>query len=126
MKIVFTCGKFDCLNSGHFHLIKEMRKVALPKGKIVVVLYDDYSCFLRDKKFPLQSREHRKNNLEFIVDDIRICYSDSPATVIAGLQLEAKNDNGRLIYAGCDKTKPEIAEIKKIKIPLRIINKPKI
>jgi len=101
-KLVVTIGKFDCLSQKHFHLIREMRKLALPDGEIAVIIFDDYSCFVRDKKFPVQSLEQRKNNLNFLVNEKNVftCFSNDPSDILLSLK---KAD--RLLYAGYDDNK---------------------
>ena len=122
-KLVVTIGRFDCLSQEHFHLIREMRKLALPDGDILVFLFDDYSCFVKDKKFPVQSLEQRGNNLNYLVKNIRFCFSDDPSSTIEAVVKAQKPD--RLLYAGYDDNKEFLGReaLKKCNASFRFIKK---
>lgn len=124
-KIIFTIDKFDCLNQSHFHLIKEMRKLALPDGEIIAVIFDDYSCFVNNRQFPIQDLSHRKNNLEFLVKDFLQCFTNDPSPVILALIDRAKKENKRLIYVGYEDNKSFIGRetLAKANISMRFIKK---
>jgi cytidyltransferase-like protein len=69
-KNVIVIGSFDCLSTEHLKLIKKARKMAY-EGKVIVMLYDDFTSYQIDKKFPVQTTEQRRKNLHYFVDDIQ-------------------------------------------------------
>jgi glycerol-3-phosphate cytidylyltransferase-like family protein len=81
-KIAITYGDFDCFNTDHFFLIKEMRKIVMPDNKLVVIIPDDYPVFFQKEYFPVQDINHRMKNLSFLVSDIRVCLSNDPSSLM--------------------------------------------
>lgn len=78
-KNVLIAGDFDCIGSRHLHIIKEAKKMAIPGGRVVVLLYADYTKFLIDKIFPVQPCGMRRKNLEYFIkpeDIIEVDTSD--------------------------------------------------
>lgn len=124
-KIIFTIDAFDCLNQSHFHLIKEMRKLALPDGDITAIIFDDYPCFVNNRQFPIQNLSHRKNNLEFLIKDFFPCFSNHPEPAILTLIDKAKAEKKRLIYVGYEDNKSFIGRetLAKANISMRFIKK---
>ena len=76
-KIGLTAAVFDILHKGHFELLEEINKVC---DYVIVVLHDDYSTFLNKNKFPIQSLDHRLNNLMLtgLVDEIIPTFKKNP------------------------------------------------
>jgi cytidyltransferase-like protein len=72
MTIVITCGVFDLIHEGHLELLEEMKNRyesinvcnSFVEYKPVIFLHDDFSTFQNKNKFPVQSFELRKRNLE--------------------------------------------------------------
>lgn len=60
--IVLTAAIMDLCHRGHLNLLKRMRELA-GDGEVIVVLHSDQACFDIKGKFPIQSLEHRKNNV---------------------------------------------------------------
>jgi FAD synthase len=125
--LVFTIGQFDCLHSDHLHLIREMHKLAVPNGKVVVILFDDYPNYVNYGVFPVQSVMQRQHNLNYFVKDVEVCMSDKVNTDIQTLSVIAKQQNWRLVYMGFDDKKefPGIEFVNKLCISKRFIKKPK-
>jgi rfaE bifunctional protein nucleotidyltransferase chain/domain len=60
MKIVATSGCFDLVHAGHVALFKEMRKLAGPKGLVIVLINrDEYLRQAKGPSRPIQGLEHR-------------------------------------------------------------------
>lgn len=125
-KIAITYGDFDCLNSSHFHLIKEMRKIVLPNNKVAVVIPDDYPIFVNRGYFPLQKLDHRIRNLSYLVKDIYNNFSTDPSKLFEWHIQEAKKENIRLVYVGYEDEKdfPGKKILQDNKITLRFIKRP--
>lgn len=125
-KIVFTVGNFDRLNAGHLHLIKEMRKQAVPGGEIRVFLFSDYSIFLRDKFFPIQDLPQRKSNLEYICkrEEIFTVADQNPEAVLRSMLAQyGTGQNTRYVYmAGKGSRAVDVEVLKNLRISRRIIN----
>lgn len=67
--IVFTCGVFDLFHNGHKELLELMRSLG---DKVYIFLHDDRSTYENKNKFPVQSFEHRYDNLKetYLVNNI--------------------------------------------------------
>jgi hypothetical protein len=125
-KFVFTAGVFDCIGANDFHLIKEMRKIALPDdGVIASVLFDDYACFVNNRKFPIQMLEHRKHNLSYLINKISISYSHEPDRVFDELIREAKLNKAVPCFVAYDDDKEFVGRyyLRKFNVPVRFIKK---
>jgi len=127
-KLAFTIGDFDCINQDHIHLIKEMRKIAMPDNEVVVVLVDDYASFVNTRKFPIQDIHRRKNNLSFFVKEssIRFSLSPDPGYAIETTIELAKNSGLQPIFVAYDDNKEFTGRdiLKKHNVSIRFIKKP--
>lgn len=76
--IILNAGIFDCFHEGHQNLLRKMR---LAGEKNVVVIHDDYSCYLIKGKFPIQDTKRRIWNLKMsgLVDKVYLTKSTDPA-----------------------------------------------
>lgn len=126
MKLAITCGTFDCLNKDHFHLINQMRKQVVPDGNVMVLLLDDYAVFRNENKFPIQSYQHRENNLNFLVKYVRRIVDVSPAAHLERFVSVSKTRNDRITFFAYSDKDHGVDMAKKLKIPVKIIKKPKI
>lgn len=124
-KIAITYGDFDCFNTDHFFLIKEMRKIVMPDNKLVVIIPDDYPAFFQKEYFPVQDINHRMKNLSFLVSDIRVCLSNDPNSLMFEIISNLKKQGDKVIYVGYDDNKdfPGKESVVKHKIPIRFIKK---
>lgn len=127
-KIVITYGDFDCLNKQHFHLIKEMRKVALPDNLIGIILPDDYPVFVNTGHFPIQNLDHRLNNIGYLCNKVYKCFSADPSKAFENFIAEAKTTGNKLVYLGYDDEKefPGKKVLQANNIPMKFIKKAKI
>ena len=124
-KIAFTYGSFDCLDRQHYHLVKEMRKLVLPFNEIVVIIPDNYVHFVQHKCFPIQSLEHRQENLAYLTKKIVVSYSLDINLVFNKLITDAELAGDKLIYVGYDDDKdfPGREFIKARNVPIKFIKK---
>ena len=124
-KIAITYGDFDCFNVDHSFLIKEMRKIVMPDNKLIAIVPDDYPAFFQKEFFPIQDIKQRMKNLSFLVDEIRICLSNDPTSLMFEVISNLKKQGHRVIYVGYDDMKdfPGKEAIIKHKIPIRFIKK---
>lgn len=127
-KVAITYGDFDCLGRDHFHLIKEMRKVVLPDNLLVVVIPDNYPAFVNKGYFPVQSLQHRIDNLSYLVKNVRTSFASDPSMIFEEHIADAKKLGDRLIYVGYDDDKdfPGRQTLSKHNIPIRFIKRPKL
>ena len=124
-KIAFTFGSFDCLNAEHYHLVKEMRKLVLPFNEIVCVIPDDYSYFMQTKCFPIQTLEHRTENLSYLTKKIIVSRTLDLNLSFRELITAADQAGDKLFYVGYDDNKdfPGREFIKASNIPIKFIKK---
>lgn len=94
VKTVFGAGIFDMFHRGHAELISQMREEAGPEGNVVIVLHNDHSCFRIKQKFPVQSFEHRRRNLESLVDVTEVVKTkrEDPAPEFESIIQSSGND----------------------------------
>lgn len=78
--VVLTAAIMDLCHRGHLNLLKRMRELA-DDGQVIVILHDDQSCFDIKGRFPIQSLEHRMNNVlrTRLVDSVMFTRSMNPA-----------------------------------------------
>jgi len=107
-KVVFTASIMDLLHRGHLNLLREMNKEG---NFVIVVLHDDLSCFLIKDKFPIQTVEHRKRNLELsgLVDLVLITENTNPTDRFADIVNKYGAENV-LFMRGDDNLKPPAKE----------------
>jgi len=76
-KVVFLAAIADLCHKGHLNLFQRMRDTG---RKVIVILHDDKSCYHIKGKIPIQSLEHRINNLKItgLVDEVMITRSTDP------------------------------------------------
>lgn len=124
-KLAFTIGDFDCINSNHIHLVKEMRKIVVPDNEVVVVLTDDYTSFVNTGKFPIQDFDRRATNLRFFVQDIRGCYNENPEATFRAVLQHAKILGMSPVFVGYDDNKEFKGRgfLKENNIPIKFIKK---
>jgi glycerol-3-phosphate cytidylyltransferase len=78
MKVVFSAAILDLCHAGHLNLLRKMR---VRGEKVIMVLHDDYSCYLIKDKFPVWDLKRRKRALKMtgLVDKIITTYETDPA-----------------------------------------------
>lgn len=97
-RLVFTAAVFDMLHHGHTNLLRTMRTHAddalpvttpefRPSGQVLVILHDDLSTWRNKGRFPVQSFEHRKANLQLtqLVDLVWQTKEQQPAAEFANV-----------------------------------------
>ena len=92
---IYTAGTFDLLHFGHINLLKQCRKIAGPKGRVIVALNPDEFVEKYKKVRPVMSFVERKRMLE------EISYVDQ---VIA-------NEGGEDAKVSIEKAKPDMIVI---------------
>jgi cytidyltransferase-like protein len=77
-KVALLAAVFDCFHRGHENLLKRMREYG---DWVVVILHNDASIYKIKGKIPIQTLEHRIQNLELtgLADEIRTTHSTDPA-----------------------------------------------
>lgn len=88
-RIIFTNGCFDILHLGHLQLLSECRKLAGPKGAVVVGVNTDASVGrLKGPERPINREEHRCLLLASMkmVDHVVTFEEDTPIHLIEALR----------------------------------------
>jgi len=77
-KVALTAAIMDLCHEGHIKLLKHMKASA---DVVVVVLHSNESCWSIKGKIPIQTLDHRKNNLKItgLVDNVLVTYTDDPS-----------------------------------------------
>lgn len=68
-KVAITVGVFDCFHQGHRNLLGKMAEAA---DELVVFIHDDVSTYLNKGRFPIQTWEHRRSNLNAAMHGYKI------------------------------------------------------
>jgi glycerol-3-phosphate cytidylyltransferase-like family protein len=125
-KNVLIAGGFDCFNTRHLHIIKEAKKLAIPNGRVVVLLFADYTQFVLQKTFPIQSVNNRRRNLEYFIkpEDI-IVVDTSDYEHFLDVALADLHDFIYMHYE-TDKEFSGRFAFKKNSVPVKFIKEPKI
>jgi len=123
---VIISGDFDCINSRHLHLIKEAKKQAIPNGRVVILLFADYTKFLLDKIFPIQTVGLRKKNLEYFIKSVDIV--DVDTSDYEGFLDNKLNSFKDFLYIHYETDKEFVGRsaMKKHGIQVKFIKEPKI
>ena len=119
-KIVISASILDLCHQGHLNLLREMRK----NGDItIMVLHDDYSCFLIKDKFPIWDLKRRKKALKMtgLIDKIYITKKISPADQF--IKIIKKYKGSEFLYMRGDDNLnfPGIEVIKDNNIPIKYL-----
>jgi len=125
-KNIIIAGDFDCLTLSQLHLIKEAKKFAIPGGDVVVLLFSDYTKFLIDKTFPVQSLNRRKKNLEYFIKRSNIIIVDtSDYEAFLDSKLPSLKD---FVYMHYESDKDFLGrwKFKKYEMQVKFIKEPKI
>jgi hypothetical protein len=123
MKTIFTIGGFDLLDQKAVYLFKEMRKVAMPNGAVVALIYDDYSIYKLTGKFPSQSSDHRRKNVSYFADRVIDVISSSAIIDIKEFCSREKFDHNKLVFVAFSDNKNFAQRdlIKELDIPVRFV-----
>lgn len=119
-KIVLSASILDLCHAGHLNLLREMRKNG---DKTIMVLHDDYSCFLIKDKFPIWDLKRRKKALKMtgLIDEIYVSKYPSPADQFKKIIKKYKG-NDLLFMRGDDNINfPGKDVIDKYNIPIKYI-----
>ncbi|BAJ51352.1 glycerol-3-phosphate cytidylyltransferase [Candidatus Caldarchaeum subterraneum] len=75
-RTVLTTGAFDILHLGHMLMLKDAKKLAGPRGKLVVVVASDKTVRRNKGRAPIFGARERKKMLQFLkpVDEVLIGY----------------------------------------------------
>ena len=78
MRVALTAAIMDVFHDGHRNILNIMRDNA---DKVIVVLHDNLSCYRIKNKFPIQTVEHRKQNVldTGLVDEVLITKDIDPS-----------------------------------------------
>lgn len=75
-RTVLTTGAFDILHLGHMLMLKDAKKLAGPRGKLVVVVASDKTVRRNKGRSPIFGARERRRMLQFLkpVDEVLIGY----------------------------------------------------
>jgi cytidyltransferase-like protein len=109
--VVAVSGGFDPIHIGHVRMMKEAKKLAGPKGKLVVILNNDH--WLRQKKnFVFMPEAERKEIIEHLtcVDEVMLSFHKKNAKDMS-VCAELRTLRPDLFVNGGDRTKENIPEL---------------
>ncbi|MEM4494831.1 MAG: adenylyltransferase/cytidyltransferase family protein [Candidatus Caldarchaeum sp.] len=75
-RTVLTTGAFDILHLGHMLMLRDAKKLAGPRGKLVVVVASDKTVRRNKWRSPIFGARERKRMLQFLkpVDQVLVGY----------------------------------------------------
>ncbi len=75
-RVVLTTGAFEVIHPGHIYLLKQARRLAGKRGKVIVVLATDETIRQRKGREPVMGEEERLQVMSSIryVDEVVIGY----------------------------------------------------
>ncbi len=75
-RTVLTTGAFDILHLGHMLMLRDAKKLAGPRGKLVVVVASDKTVRRNKGRSPIFGARERKRMLQFLkpVDQVLVGY----------------------------------------------------
>lgn len=89
-RTVLNAGIYDLLHEGHLNLLRKMNEIG---EQVIVVLHNDLSCFEIKDKFPIQSLERRKWQLENcgLVDSVIVTEKKDPLQEFRQILMKEKD-----------------------------------
>ena len=120
-KVALTVGVFDMLHQGHVELFNKMLDLA---DELIVIVHDDYSTFLNKQRFPVQSLDHRLENIEKLLQGkvtVVRTYNSNPAAEISFvLHQQVQKYNRTVVYVRGDDWKdfPGKNTVEGFKVPI--------
>ncbi len=109
--VVAVSGGFDPIHIGHIRMIQEAKKIAGPKGRLVVILNNDY--WLQAKKgYVFMPEKERKEVLEAVVGVDKVVLSSHAKNPIdSSVCKDLKKIKPHVFANGGDRTSKNIAEL---------------
>lgn len=119
-KIVISASILDLCHKGHLNLLREMRKNG---DKTIMVLHDDYSCFLIKDKFPIWDLKRRKNALKMtgLIDEIYTAKKQNPGNQFEKIIKKYKGNDLLFMRGDDNKNFPGKEVIDEHNIPIEYV-----
>jgi glycerol-3-phosphate cytidylyltransferase len=120
MKVVFSASIADLCHAGHLNLLRKMRE----QGDLVImVLHDDYSCFLIKDKFPIWDLKRRKQALKMtgLVDKVYVTKNTDPSDQFLKIIKKYKGNEMLFMRGDDNKNFPGIQTVKDNKVEIKYI-----
>ena len=120
MKVVFSASILDLCHSGHLNLLRTMRKRG---DKVIMVLHDDYSCFLIKDKFPIWDLKRRIKALKMtgLVDKVMVSKFPDPTDQFKKIIKRYKKEDLLYIRGDDNKKFPGMGIVERNNIPIEFI-----